>query len=56
MKVSKRLKISGFIVKPDNIRELAKKIYEEYERDKESNHDSNINFIVTTHPLRSYYG
>lgn len=45
MKISKELKISGVVVKPANIRELAKKVYEEYGSDKESD-GKNINFIL----------
>jgi|GEM_PF-5949461 len=45
MKISKKLEISGVVVKPDNIRELAKKVYEECGSDKESEH-KNINFIL----------
>ena len=45
MKISKELKITGVIVKPSDIRELAKKVYEEYESDNESDRKS-INFIL----------
>lgn len=44
IKISRELKIYGRIVKPDNIRELAKRVYEEYVSDK-SNH-KDINFIL----------
>jgi len=44
MIVSKKLNITNLIIKTDNIRELAQKIYEEYEKDADS--DKSINFIL----------
>lgn len=45
MKIRREFKITGVIVKPSNIRELSKKVYEEYKSDKESRNKS-INFIL----------
>lgn len=45
MKISKELNITGVIIKPSDIRELAKKVYEEYESDNESDR-KRINFIL----------
>jgi len=45
MKISKELKITGFIIKTNNIRELAQKMHEEYKKDTDSGHKS-INFIL----------
>ena len=45
MKVSKKLKISSLVVRPDNIIEIARKLYKEYEDDNESD-DKEINFIL----------
>jgi len=45
MIVSKKLNITNLIIKTDNIRELAQKIYEEYEKDADSDRKS-INFIL----------
>ena len=46
VKIRKKLKISGGVVKPENIRELAEKVYKEYSQDLEKNQRVSVNFIL----------
>jgi len=48
VKIIKRKKISGVVIKPENIRELGERIYEEYTQDLEKNQNtsSNVTFIL----------
>ena len=46
MQISRGLKIKGYVVKPQDIRELAKKVYEEYESDDEKPNYKEIKFIL----------
>ena len=45
MKISKESKITGFVVEPSNIKELAENVYKEYKSDNESDH-KHISFIL----------
>jgi len=46
VKIIKRLKISEVIVKPENIRELAEKVYKEYNQYLETNKHISVEFIL----------
>ena len=46
VKIIKKLKMSEIVIKPENIRVLAEKVYEKYRRDLERNQNVSVNFIL----------
>jgi hypothetical protein len=46
VKILKKLKMSEIVIRPENIRVLAEKVYEKYRRDLERNQNVSVNFIL----------